>query len=182
VNSVQTLNSRSDLLLYVAKLLPQNPSIVELGVFKGAFAAEMTSVLVPSSIVMVDTWVGQVECGDKDGLNIEVSQLEDVYQELLKVIPTCASLMKMTTTQALRQFPDRSVDFIYVDAGHDYFSVASDLKHSARVAKQYIGGHDYCPAFPGTMAAVNEFCIRQYWVMDAITQDGCPSYLLRRTT
>jgi hypothetical protein len=42
-----------------------------------------------------------------------------------------------------------------------------------------IGGHDYCPRFEGVMRAVDMFCIDWGWEMTHLTQDKCPSFLLK---
>lgn len=50
------------------------------------------------------------------------------------------------------------VDFIYIDARHDYPSVSWDIRHwqTLLVPGGYIGGHDYSDAQPGVVRAVNE--------------------------
>lgn len=58
--------------------------------------------------------------------------------------PNC-KLMKMTSLEALNHFPDRSLDFIYIDGNHSFGYVAMDLmKWNRKVRKGgAIAGHDY---------------------------------------
>ncbi len=89
-------------------------------------------------------------------------------------------LHRMTTQAALASFPDGALDFAYIDADHGEASVSADLMSAAPKVRGVIGGHDYCPRFPGVMRAVDRFCREAGWTMTHLTQDGCPSYLLER--
>ena len=63
-----------------------------------------------------------------------------------------------TTALASNFIPDRSLDFIYLDAGHRYGCVRSDLRlwwPKVRVGG-WFGGHDFAPAYPGVVQAVTE--------------------------
>ncbi len=163
--------------------IPTGGTVAELGVFTGDFAAQILAICCPSSLHLVDRWSGRAECGDQDGLNLIVipdmksvwRQLRDRYRNDPRV-----HLHRMTTAAALASFPDGTLDFVYVDADHDEASVFADLTNAAPKVHGLIGGHDYCPQFPGVMRAVDRFCADAHWTMTHLTQDGCPSYLLAR--
>ena len=61
-------------------------------------------------------------------------------------------LMKMTSIEALDYFPDRSLDFVYIDGNHSFGYVAMDLmKWNRKVRKGgVIAGHDYRSSNPKT--------------------------------
>ena len=70
------------------------------------------------------------------------------------------------STEVLSTFADDYLDWLYIDAAHDYSSVADELKVSARIVKGggLIAGHDYIrwvspTARYGVMEAVNEFAM-----------------------
>jgi hypothetical protein len=82
------------------------------------------------------------------------STVEGVHQlakERTKDYPNC-KLMKMTSTEALDYFPDRSLDFVYIDGNHSFGYVAMDLmKWNRKVRKGgAIAGHDYYSHNPKT--------------------------------
>lgn len=67
----------------------------------------------------------------------------------------------------LKTLPDHSLDWVYIDAAHDYSSVARDLEVTRQKVKSdgIIAGHDYVRwgSFGfrcGVVEAVNEFCIK----------------------
>lgn len=73
--------------------------------------------------------------------------IEGVYQlakERTAKYPNC-HLMRMTSMEALDHFPDRSLDFVYIDGNHAFGYVAMDLmKWNRKVRKGgIIAGHDY---------------------------------------
>lgn len=73
--------------------------------------------------------------------------IEGVYQlaqERTAKYPNC-TLIRKTSMDALADFPDRSLDFVYIDGNHKFGYVAMDLwKWSRKVRKHgIIAGHDY---------------------------------------
>lgn len=80
--------------------------------------------------------------------------IEGVYQlakERTAQYPSI-HLMKMTSNEALNHFPDRSLNFIYIDGNHSFGYVAMDLMKWARKVKKggIIAGHDYFSHNPVT--------------------------------
>lgn len=63
-----------------------------------------------------------------------------------------------TTADAAALVPDRWADFVFVDAGHSYHAVKKDIAlWQAKVRRGgWFGGHDYHPAHPGVIRAVDE--------------------------
>lgn len=62
--------------------------------------------------------------------------------------------------------PDNSLDFIFIDANHNYEYVAEDIKVWTPKVKLggIIGGHDYTPfVFPGVVRAVDEQDYKQLY-------------------
>jgi hypothetical protein len=82
----------------------------------------------------------------------------------------------------MRKFSDGYFDIIYIDGDHSYNGVQSDLSISIEKIKPNgtICGHDYTTTFPGVIQAVNEFCTKFDFEIEYLTQDGCPSYFLKR--
>ncbi len=71
--------------------------------------------------------------------------------ERTKDFPNC-KLMKMTSMEELEHFPDRSLDFVYIDGNHSFGHIAMDLMKWNRKVKRggAIAGHDYCSTDPVT--------------------------------
>jgi hypothetical protein len=70
------------------------------------------------------------------------------------------TLVVAPSARAARLFAPASVDFVFIDAGHDYQSVLSDLAAWWPRVKPggVLAGHDYGdPAWPGGKQAVDQF-------------------------
>lgn len=61
-----------------------------------------------------------------------------------------------SSPDAAEEYADDSLDVVYLDAEHDYESVKADIEAWLPKADRFICGHDYTPAWPGVMQAVDE--------------------------
>jgi hypothetical protein len=81
-----------------------------------------------------------------------------IHGLLTLVIP-----LKMPSLEAAEHFEDESLDFVFLDAGHDYQSISADI--DAWLPKVIPGGtlagHDYERYFEAVVKAVDErFAVR----------------------
>ena len=62
------------------------------------------------------------------------------------------------STNAIKNIHD-NVDFVYIDANHDFEMVYKDLDAYYPIIKNggVIGGHDYCPIYPGVARAIDKY-------------------------
>ena len=89
---------------------------------------------------------------------------------------------KNLSTDALSNYTDDSLDFIYIDACHLYESVLWDIEHYIKKLKKggFIGGHDYFnhPSF-GVIKAVDEFCLKHgYQILAKVDESNMGDWLL----
>lgn len=178
---IQYKKTRRELL----ELLPKNSIGVEVGVFKGAFAKEILEVVSPSMLYLIDPWKGVIESGDMNGQNIEYINGNDYYSKVILPNFGLRGDVKVLRepSDILNSFEDNSVDWIYIDADHQYPSVKYDLEVSYRKVKNggYILGHDYNNIIcPGVVKAVDEFCRQTKLSISYLTEDGCPSYFIKK--
>lgn len=179
--SMEYKQTRRELL----ELLPKNSIGVEVGVFKGEFAQQILEVVSPSMLYLIDPWKGIIESGDMNGQNIEYIHGNDYYSTVILPNFGLRSNVKVLRefSNILSSFEDSSVDWIYIDADHQYPSVKHDLQLAYRKVKTggYILGHDYNNTMcPGVVKAVDEFCIENNLEIAFLTQDGCPSYFIQK--
>ncbi len=76
--------------------------------------------------------------------------------ETLKPLQHCVSVIRGKSVEVSKQFTDNSVDFVYIDASHDYKSVKEDIEAWLPKVKVggIVGGDDY--QWEGVNKAVQE--------------------------
>ena len=141
-NKIEGWFSFSDLYrdaIYDAK---DGAVFVEVGSWKGRSAAFMAVEIINSQkkidFYCVDSWQGDISGGLK---NIDVY---DEFMSNMKDVLDSVKIIRKLSTQASKDFEDKSIDFIFIDASHDYESVLEDIRHWYPKLKEdgTIAGHD----------------------------------------
>jgi len=131
-----------------------NAVFIEIGCWRGKSVAFLAEMIKESNknikLFAIDIWKpfmqgGVMECAP--------------YEEYLKnteLLKEYITTIKLSSVEASKLFEDNSVDFIFIDACHDYKSVKSDIiAWLPKIKKDGIfAGHDY--DWPGVNQAVNE--------------------------
>ena len=168
----------------VEAYVPKGARLAEVGVFEGAFSRVLLERCAPTALHLIDVFEGVHVCGDVHFQNMRHRDMHEVLMTLWREFARhdVVRLHKGRGVEVLNALPEASLDFVYVDALHDYASVAADLRAAARVSPHLIGGHDYAEHhFPGVVKAVKEFCWERNWTMVAKSSEALPSYVLMPT-
>jgi glycosyltransferase involved in cell wall biosynthesis len=129
-------------------------TILEVGSWKGRSTHALLSGC-KGTVTAVDTFKGTDDEGD---LTNSIGKKEDIYAQFQANVGHFKNLevFKMTSEEAAEKFKDRKWDMIFIDANHTYEGVEKDIEMWKDKATIIISGHDYCPAWPGVMKAVEE--------------------------
>jgi hypothetical protein len=128
---------------------------VEVGVWKGRSASFLATEIINSgkiiSLDLVDTWNGSEE---------HTPLQEDLYGIFMKNINPVISyvnIKRMESLSAAATYEDGTLDFVFIDAAHDYENVKADITAWLPKVKPggYLAGHDY-PSWEGVVKAVDE--------------------------
>ncbi len=141
---------------------------VEIGVQQGLFSESVLSRWEGKHLISVDPW--RAAGGDyHDEANVSQESHDSYYQETVERLAPFAArstIWRMYGDEAAERIPHHSMDFVYLDARHDYDSVLSDL--NTWIDKVRPGGvfcgHDYMDAVApvgefGVKAAVGDFFV-----------------------
>jgi hypothetical protein len=119
----------------------------EIGVLKGEFSKELLSRW-KGNLYMIDTWRHMddyIDGNSRDDsyhiecLNTAIANTRPYHER--------AHIIRMSSEEASKIFPDGFFDYIYIDANHDYEFVKNDLKYwypKLRVGGLF-SGDDYIP-------------------------------------
>ena len=151
-----------NLYSYVVHKFPSNSHFVEVGVWKGMSASYMAVEIINSGknikFDCVDNWEFVENLQDdisKDSFS------ENIYETFLKNINSVKHIItpiKELSWDGAKHYKDSSLDFVFIDAAHDYESVKKDINAWFPKIKKggIIAGHDYAWS-DDVKKAVNEF-------------------------
>ena len=141
---------------------PSGSKFVEVGCWKGKSAAYMAVEIANSTkdieFYCIDTWEGSIE---HEGVK-ELTKLYDIFLSNMKPVEDYYFPLKISSLDAVKKFKDESLDFVFIDASHEYEDVKKDIEMWLPKVKPggifaghdyYVGEHDW---FPGVKQAVNE--------------------------
>ena len=143
---------------------------VEVGSWKGRSASYMAVEIIKYKKIIkfdcVDTWEGSSEHLNINSMHYvkELSEDKDwlfnQFKENTSSVSTVINPIKKNSVDASKLYEDESLDFVFIDASHEYDDVKNDINSWYPKVKKggYLCGHDY-NNFIGVTQAVNELII-----------------------
>lgn len=136
----------------------------EIGVEYGSFSKQILSQW-GGKLISVDMWAdSKIEAHARKVLNTERS-----------------ILIKDSSVHAATEIAEGSLDFVYIDADHDYLSCRQDIYSWFRKVRHggIVAGHDYLNWYReqgggcdfGVKAAVDEFCTKFGYTLHVTSED-----------
>ena len=112
----------------------------EIGVDKGEFSEKFCQAGL--SLYAIDPWLSKHD------------RLDFLYEHTKRVLtpyPNC-TIIRKTSMEAVEDFADESLDFVYIDGNHEFRYIAEDLYEWTKKVKKggIVSGHDYFFHKPGT--------------------------------
>jgi hypothetical protein len=136
----------------------------EIGVQRGAYSRTLLKSNPNLHLLCIDSWAPFTHHSQA----WQDAQLERARKRLRGM--NCEFIVK-TSLDAAKEIPDGSLDFVYIDALHDFDSVMSDMiAWSPKVRRDgIVSGHDYfisytCGVIPAVDAFARAHNISMYYV------------------
>lgn len=150
-----------ELYTHMVNVASESAHFVEVGSWKGASAAYMAVEIINSGKKIkfdcIDTWKGSEEHN-----MLTPAQQEKLYIEFIKNIKPVSNVVnhyRIASSKAVEIYEDSTLDFVFIDAAHDYANVLFDIISWYPKVKKggYIGGHDYHSDWPDVAKAVHSY-------------------------
>lgn len=131
----------------------------EIGVFNGHFAQILCAEIPNLRLFAVDCWETYPEYKD----HTRESTMSKAYAEACdKLSKYNCTFIKRMSADAVAEFRDGSLDFVFIDGNHSYEYVKQDIEEWTKKVRKggIVAGHDYCvlPHFGmDVVRAVNEY-------------------------
>lgn len=174
-----------DLYSEMVKIYPDGSHFVEIGCWKGRSSSFMGVEIMKSGkrikFDCVDPWIGDLDTLGKayDPFIPKNTNSDWLYTEFVNNIKPVSLFIypvRLRSSEAVKMYRNRSLDFIFIDGSHEYEDVKEDLFIWYSKVKKggTIAGHDYT-TYPGVKKAVDEFfnpgeikIVKSYWIFKKI--------------
>ena len=145
----------------------------EIGVYKGAYSWGLWYVNPEATIYSIDPW----EIYERYAEPYTEELIELCYQAAKKrLADTGCVIIREYSMEAVKQFEDGSLDFVYIDGNHEFQHVTNDIAEWGRKVRRggIVSGHDWVrykrnPQFCHVKGVVNswtrEHHIRPWFVL-----------------
>lgn len=116
----------------------------EIGVEQGVYAEILVRNNPALTLHCVDAW--QAYKGYRD--HTRQSKLDNFYEITkgrLKYYERQVRLIRKFSMDAVNDFADSSLDFVYIDGNHDFLNVTNDIYHWSKKVRSggIVAGHDF---------------------------------------
>jgi predicted O-methyltransferase YrrM len=149
------VNNRTDLAKYFNELGFKTGA--EIGVSCGINSDRLCRCIPGVNLYCIDIW--QTYDGNRRSPN-NLRQ-EGHYQEaVIRLKPYKATIIRKYSMDAVKEFKDNSLDFVFIDANHDYKYVLEDIIEWSKKVRSggIVSGHDYYKfRGSGIIEAVTEY-------------------------
>ena len=133
----------------------------EIGVAAGDHSKTLLESIPSLTLYCVDTWTA-----DRSYWSFRSSTLANWY-ELAKIAlspyPNCI-IKKQTSMEVARSIPNETLDFVYIDAAHDFKNIAMDICEWSKKVRPggIVYGHDYTVKFARQYACHVKYIVDAY--------------------
>lgn len=120
----------------------------EIGVYKGEFS----EIIAKSGLKLysIDPWKIYKDFGNPRGQE----RLDFQYEHTKRLLSSYknSEIIRKTSMEAVEDFKDNSLDFVYIDANHEFRYIAEDLVEWTKKVRSggIVSGHDYFYTKTGT--------------------------------
>ena len=156
----------------------------EIGVQEGVFSACLLSGW-SGRLYSIDAWQAFPADTYEDVSNVNQARQNQRHEaacQRLAAFGDRSIVLRLTSTQAAERFQEGQLDFVYLDARHDYEAVAEDIRLWRPKIHEggFLMGHDYIDGtLPegvfGVKRAVDDF-VRREGLRLAVTRERWPSW------
>lgn len=150
------IRNRIDLAKYFGRLGFTRGA--EVGACFGRFSEILCQNIPGLELIAIDSWNNKQNAKRESDLKISG---EERTKSLLA--PYHATVIKKKSMDAVKDVPDQSLDFVFIDADHSYGAVRNDVREWTKKVREggIVSGHDYY-VFPnsgnrGVIDAVDEY-------------------------
>lgn len=120
---------------------------VEIGTDEGQYAEVLCKTIPELELFCVDPWKAEAY---EPGYQPESFEKQEYFDKRFneasnRLKDFNATIVKKTSMEAVKHFPDNSLDFVYIDGNHDLLNVIQDMHYWFKKVRVggILSGHDF---------------------------------------
>ena len=174
---INNIENRTELAKYFVELGFMKGA--EIGVEQGVYSKVLCEAGM--ELYAVDAWSSY--SGYRDHVNQK--KLDGFYEKTKELLaPYDCHIIKGFSMDVVKDFEDENLDFIYLDANHNFINIAQDIWHWSKKVRKggIVAGHDYVivPGKTGLNACHVKYIV-DAWVKSMnielhVTKERTPSW------
>ena len=150
--NTDTQNKLRNSRQFMLSMLPKGGIGAEIGVWKGEFSIKLLQGTQPKTLYLIDPWVTRDDPLHRKSwyTTNRNPDMEGIYQSVLQQFSNerengSVVVKRGFSEDILKEFPDESFDYIYIDGDHEYSAVRKDcfLAFDKVRVGGFICGDDY---------------------------------------
>lgn len=165
--------TREEMYEDLKTLVPERPTVVEIGVWRGANALNMYKSLKPGKLLLADLWA------DTPDPRYRATNEDLVRAKFANGISNkTVDVFKGRSLDAVKRLKPNSVDVLYLDTLHDYILARQEMValHGFVAKSGYFCGHDFVQPLGkedsfGVIAAVTDFALEEGWAFTHVSSE-----------
>jgi hypothetical protein len=128
---------------------------VEIGVERGVYSERICRAIPGVKLYCIDPWKTYPEYRE----HVTQEQLDAFYEETKEKLKTYdCKVIRGFSEEVYRDFPDESLDFIYIDGNHDFLHTTQDIAYWMPKVRHdgILAGHDFRRTKHGAVNSVKD--------------------------
>ena len=117
----------------------------EIGVYKGTYSEVLCRANPDMKLYCIDPWT-TYESEDPEPYGQDQKALDGFHEETKERLSKYnCEIIKKKSMEAIKDFKQGDLDFVYIDANHSYHSVKEDVESWSEIVRPggIVAGHDY---------------------------------------
>lgn len=118
----------------------------EIGVDRGAFSEVLCKTNPKLHLTSIDFWSTSAFEDPHNTREVMQIQLDTHYKDAVNRLANYnCDIVRKASLNAVKEIPDNSLDFVYIDANHNFVQIAADLYEWQKKVRigGIVSGHDY---------------------------------------
>ena len=135
----------------------------EVGVSKGRYSKWLCIKHRKLKLYCIDPWIAYDEYVERHGEKGQVLLNEEFEITKKRLAPFKCELIRKSSMDAVKDFKDESLDFVFIDGNHSFEYVVDDIAAWSKKVKKggIVAGHDYW----------NSFDLENIWIENATPEE-----------